>query len=145
MWYHYKHMSYGQHVLRPWKLSCVTNKICKSTRVIGSHIMSLTTHDVLSKIRMLIVYNVDHTSYKWLIEHQSLVVLGEFPNLQLTSCHLNRWCSRWIVMLCTHTKRESEKGWHWPKVGVNTIHFAYGFSLGLYVSKLVFSLTTYKS
>lgn len=43
--------------------------------------MSLTTHDVLSKIRMLIVYNVDHTSYKWLIERQSLVVLGELPNL----------------------------------------------------------------
>lgn len=144
MWYHYKHMSYGQHVLRPWKLPCVINKICQSTRVVDLHIMSLTTHDVLSKIHMLIVYNVDCTGYEWFTERQSLVAHGEFPNPQLISCNLNHWCSRWIVMLCTHTKRESEKGWHWAKVGVNTIHFTYGFNLGYYVSKLVFSLTTYK-
>ena len=74
--------------------------MCKSTRVIDLYIMSLTTHDVLSKIHTLIVYKVDHTAgYEWFIERRFLVVLGEFPNLQPTSSHLNRRCSRKCCVL----------------------------------------------
>lgn len=94
MWDHYKDMSYGRHVLRPWKLSHIANKTCKFS-CLHIHIFYHWWHAMWWP-RFIRWFCIMWTTLvmSGLSCVNLVVIRGEFRNPQLVSCHLNCWCSR---------------------------------------------------